>query len=420
MADETTNAREDASKNSAPQPAPSTLPAPLPPATPSLPVVAPTATPVAPAAPIPVPPAAPAPVQGDLSADIAKILESTKLPDRREVASAAKPEEKPAQFDTALGAPSPEAARAAAAAPAATAATPAANSSPETVTTVHTLKDDLQHVVHDQKISLVRAVSLEEERKHRQTVAEAPGQAANKKRVGGIIFSAVLLLLLGGGAMFGVYVVMQRQGAAPPAIVQSSILFAESSVPFSLDTLAPGDVKQTLSQARTSSQGTLGAITRIVPTITVVAEDGTPAVRPATFGEFMEGIGSHIPDDLVRALADEFFFGIHTVDENAPIFVIPVTSYDHAFAGMLKWETNMNADLSPIFTPMPSFSAAGLPQGRVFEDMVKNNYDMRALADDSGTVQLYYSFPTQHVLIIAESLYSFTEIIARLQASRQL
>ena len=48
------------------------------------------------------------------------------------------------------------------------------------------------------------------------------------------------------------------------------------------------------------------------------------------------------------------------------------------------------------------------------------NYDVRALKDDDGTIQLYYSFPTRNVLIIAESPFSFTEILSRLRADRRL
>ena len=57
---------------------------------------------------------------------------------------------------------------------------------------------------------------------------------------------------------------------------------------------------------------------------------------------------------------------------------------------------------------------------RKFEDTVMRNYDVRALKDDQGQVQLYYSFPTRNVLIIAESPYSFTEILSRLRADRRL
>jgi len=110
------------------------------------------------------------------------------------------------------------------------------------------------------------------------------------------------------------------------------------------------------------------------------------------------------------------------VDKNAPILIIPVTSHDHAFAAMLEWEKNLNADLSPLFTAVPTLKQDqnGLPVERTYEDLVMRNYDVRALKDDAGTIELYYSFPTQNILVIAESPYSFAEILSRLQAGRQL
>jgi uncharacterized protein (DUF2141 family) len=99
-----------------------------------------------------------------------------------------------------------------------------------------------------------------------------------------------------------------------------------------------------------------------------------------------------------------------------------VTSYDHAFAGMLTWEDSINTDLAPVFTAVPALTKDqnGLPVKRTFQDLVMRNYDVRALEDDNGQIQMYYSFPTQNILVLAESPYSFTEILSRLQASRQL
>jgi len=51
---------------------------------------------------------------------------------------------------------------------------------------------------------------------------------------------------------------------------------------------------------------------------------------------------------------------------------------------------------------------------------IKRNYDVRALRDDAGNIELYYSFPTQNILVIAESPYSFAEILNRLQAARKI
>lgn len=231
-----------------------------------------------------------------------------------------------------------------------------------------------------------------------------------------------MLLLLGVAALFGVYTVMQSKVAQPQTAVHSSILFAESSVALPLTGQAPDDLKRALASARNSTQGALGSITEIVPTVTTANPDGTTQIRNATFAEFMQAIGAHPPDALLRALGDTFFFGIHTVDTNAPLFVIPVSSYDRAFAGMLAWETNLNKDLAPIFTPVSEMTTDqnGLPVHRSFADAVMRNYDVRALKDDAGNIKLYYSFPTQGVLVIAESPYSFAEVLSRLQAAQAL
>ncbi|MBI2088133.1 MAG: hypothetical protein HYT78_05230 [Deltaproteobacteria bacterium] len=159
-----------------------------------------------------------------------------------------------------------------------------------------------------------------------------------------------------------------------------------------------------------------------MPVVTELGTNGAPVQRPATLKEFFKALGTHAPDDLLRALSDTYFFGIHTVDKNAPVFVIPVVSYSRAFEGMLAWESSMNADLVPLFTAVPALrrDENDLPILRTFEDTVMNNYDVRQLKDDAGEVVLYYSFPTTQLLVIAESPYSFVEILSRLQAGRRL
>lgn len=62
----------------------------------------------------------------------------------------------------------------------------------------------------------------------------------------------------------------------------------------------------------------------------------------------------------------------------------------------------------------------GIQVQRPFSDLVMRNYDVRALKDNDGVIQLYYSFPTRDLLVIAESPYTFTEILSRLQAGRRL
>lgn len=290
----------------------------------------------------------------------------------------------------------------------------------ETVSSLRTLKEDLQDIVKTKKISLVRAVALEEDKKQKRDLVVA-GTPMHSSRTRNTLLLASLFLSLGVLALLGVYTVMrgQQESVAP---LQSAIMFAEQTIPFLLNDQPFGEVKRNLAASRSFSELTLGAVARILPVTRVTSLEEIVQERPATLEEFFNALGIPAPNNLTRSLTGEFFFGTHVVDENAPLLVMLVSSYERAFAAMLAWEKTINADLSPVFTPVSAFTTNedGLLIQRPFEDLIIRNYDVRALRDDNGIIQLYYSFPTRNILIIAESTYSFTEILSRLRAERRL
>jgi len=352
--------------------------------------------------------------------DIAKILHDVKLPEHRDFrASGEAPKAQGIPLTSALdaldrpieSAPAPEAP----AAPAAQA--PSEPQSP--VAPLHTLKQDLQHIVQDQHISYVHAVALETD-KHPDLVREQMIEAPRRSYATGIIVTVCILLFVGVAALGGVFLAQAVNKAPIPQQTDTSLVFAEQSVALPFVPGSGTNLKGTLAQVRAASHASLGSITQITPAV-ASSSNATTGI-PATLSQFLTAMGAHPPDELLRALSDQFFLGLHTVDSNAPFFVIPVTDYDHAFSGMLAWEPNMNADLAPFFTPVPQFvtGSDGLPAARTFSDEVMRNYDVRALKDDSGQIVLYYSFPTRDILIIAESPYTFPEVLTRLQAQRRL
>ncbi len=379
------------------------------------PAPAPTQTP-APAVP-PVPAIEPTKntpsATGGINTDIEKILRQVKLPERRDFKGGADPTQETPEKNPAVTIKPPTEAEKAV-------ADREAHGQSAVISSVHTLKDDLQNVVKEKKISLVRAVALEQDKKKTDEDVQAEfGRADRRKRVMGILFATFLLFGLGVAALFGVYFVMLGHSATESQQL-NSLVFAEQSVALPLENATGSDLKRRIAATRQTQNGSLGSITRIVP-----LEPGTtPNAQPrlATTAEFLNAINSGAPEDVLRSVGPEFFFGLHTVDKNAPVLVIPVTNYDRAFAGMLAWENTMNADLSPAFTPVPAtiLDSNGIPSQRVFADDVMRNYDVREIKDDSGQIQLYYSFPSPNLLIIAESTYSFPELLSRLQSVRRL
>ena len=379
--------------------------------------------------------------------DFGKILGEVKLPERVVVPDKKVEPENKTAYDTSLaspfapsgatqinlsneaipkGEPAGNAASATSEAPSPKTVQTVFESAASIVAPLRTLKNDFQDIVRDKKMSLVRAAALEQDKKRRpDRMKEFDASNPRKSRVFTIVFSVILLAVLGSAAFFGIALVTREQNEGTGAPSDTSLLFAESTVPLILENLSSFDLKGLLAQARIGGTGTLGSITRILPLVSVPASETEPEMpleRAATLEEFLRALNARVSPDLMRALNPEFFFGMHTVDENAFLFVIPVLSYEHAFADMLEWEEVMNADLAPAFTTVPEtkIGESGLLEKRAFEDLIMRNYDVRALKDDQGVVQLYYSFPTREFLIISESPYSFTEILSRLRAERRL
>ena len=292
------------------------------------------------------------------------------------------------------------------------------------VTASRTLKDDLQTIVRQKKISYVRAAALEQDKKRIVVPTPQEGAAKSRRTHRTVIFlvSIVVLVGLGAAALYGVSIVAQSKSAAQKTTSYSSIIFSEQTETLPLDNTSPNPLKASIAQSFTQPIGSLGTVTRIVPTLTTTNAAGPSTVRSATLAEFSAALGIELPAQLVQGLGDSFFFGVHTVDNNAPLLVLPVTDYSLAFAGMLAWEPRMNTDLAPIFTPVPALitGSDGVPTKRLFQDDVMRNFDVRELKNDSGAVVLYYSFPTPNILVIAESPYTFTELLTRLQARGSL
>lgn len=376
------------------------------------------------------------PVKKPLREDIARVIDKIKLPERIAVKMSGEYPKPPAPLPppaTPPPAPAKEAESAAAPKPPVESVqTPpgdegAQKEAPSSVASVHTLKDDLQTIVRDKKMSLVRAVALESEKKKGQEHLAGPHSLSDKARshkIIGIAFVAMVFAALGLVAFWGVRSVLRQSADDARPTAAPSLMFAEATIAFPQETRTGVDLKRTLAAGvRSVPNISLGAVLHIVPTSSQTNASGAATEQAMGIGDFLNAMDAQATPELIRSFRGDFFLGFHqTAGKLSPVLIIPVTSYERAFAGMLAWEPFVNADLTPIFTSIPpqTVDEKGLFVERQFQDALINNYDVRFIKDDSGAAQLLYSFPTRTMLIIAESPYSFTEVLSRLRASRQL
>src|SRR3989344_3445252 len=357
------------------------------------------------------------------SPDFKQILQEVKLPERRASPKSAPPFASPSSSPQ-VGANAPEISPLQKETPV---AVQAADGEPDhsPVVSLHTMKDDIQDAVRDQQISMVRAASLEaDKRVHAApppkpiTVSAEKGKA-KKRHLFLPVSMVVLFLALGGGALYAAYFFAVQK--VTPIPTTTGIIFAEQQSALPIGAETEGALKQTLASMLASQGSGGGSILHV--TATVSGASGEPP-RKATLEEFFHALGARPPDELLRALDSDFFFGIHAADTPSTIFIVPVTAFDHAFAGMLSWEAGIDADPQPLFRQLPVYlpmiASSTIPARRTFQDYLIRNYDVRILRDDAGEIVLYYSFPTQRLLIIASSPYTFPEVLSRLQAQRKL
>jgi hypothetical protein len=110
--------------------------------------------------------------------------------------------------------------------------------------------------------------------------------------------------------------------------------------------------------------------------------------------------GTHIPNRLLRSLASDYMIGSYEYDVQSPFIILKNTFFQNAFAGMLEWEGDMGADLSPLIEisdPTVSRAAAGAAS---FSDGVISNVNVRTLKDVSGKTLLAYAFADKDTIVI--------------------
>lgn len=107
-----------------------------------------------------------------------------------------------------------------------------------------------------------------------------------------------------------------------------------------------------------------------------------------------------LPPLFSNSIGGRSSFGVtDTFRGNEPIFIIEITNFSSAFAGLLEWEERMPADLKDLLNPELSYDRGG----NVFLDTVVANNDARFLQNRLGEYVLGYSIFNRRFLILAQS-----------------
>lgn len=272
---------------------------------------------------------------------------------------------------------------------------------------VRTFTTDLADAVRTHGGSVVRVAIAEEEKRRRDYEEHSIKSKKNMALVG----AGIVLLVAGAIAMFVSYRHRQEASVVVPVVTVAP------------ESLVSADVHEKIDATGMQAVDLYGAIRRVVDEphlqegqianiVIIKSLNGTQS-RPG-IGEFLAALGTHAPDELVRALKAEYMLGTYLYDGKDNLFlVMRGSAHDYVVAGMLKWEPYLFADMAPLFAVDTHTLTKAQIDGMTFKPAVIANQDARAAFGPDGTPLLYYAFLDQNTVIIATDSKTLIQAIAK-------
>lgn len=280
---------------------------------------------------------------------------------------------------------------------------------------LRTYKDDIAQAVKEHNVSLVSAVAAEEKKRRTGPIVVETAKQGVKLYL--LALMSIFFITAGGGALWLAYELKIVGGGGVEVIDIPSHLFTEHQRAIDLPDGNRTTILNILAAEIERSVAPLNAMEQLYFTEGLATPEGSRA-RLISAEDLLGRLELHAPSSFLRALDDDFTFGIHSFGGLEPFLVLKTSSYDTAFAGMLEWEKNMSNDLAPVFGPALSTSAGILGAGS-FEDVVIQSRDARILRRGNGDIALMYAFLDRETIILTTNRNTFMEILTRMASIRQ-
>jgi len=285
--------------------------------------------------------------------------------------------------------------------------TPEQNSEEHIIPKVKTFKEDLANAVKKDNISLVKVALAENKKRERNTEIDAetsPLASKNIFLIGGSL--ALILIALGIFAFF--FFGNKKPTDSGTVTIKPDIIAVESKKGIDVDDFDAPKIFG-IAENQQTAQIPLGTIERIY------FETGTgTATSILTTEDLFTRLNTRIPSSLLRSFDPNFFFGIHSFNQDNPVLILKTEDYQTAYAGMLSWEKAMYADIGGLFFVPSTTITNATATAPIFQDRVIENKDTRILVDSAGKTLFFYSFVDPNTIVFTNNADTFREVISRL------
>lgn len=274
---------------------------------------------------------------------------------------------------------------------------------------LRTLRGDIEEVVKEGRISAVKIAVAETKRATGapDTVSNftAPRRELPWKNI--LIGATGAILIAAGGA--GLYFIFKKVSAPEPTVItvkRQTIINTESEKTLDIGNFDRTKIIALLKTEKISLPKNLSTVVGF----NFIQKTGATSTEAVITGDFLTQLQVQANTPFVRALAPDFVFGFHILGQPEPFLILKTGAYDFAYAGMLRWENYLAADLGPIFLVTTTIS--------LFEDKIIYNKDTRVLRGADGAIRLLYSFNDKNTIIITTNETTFKNLVDRLRAAK--
>ncbi|MEX0934742.1 MAG: hypothetical protein WDZ70_00245 [Candidatus Paceibacterota bacterium] len=278
---------------------------------------------------------------------------------------------------------------------------------------VHTYEDDANKALKE-KGGSVASIAVAEQKRRGERGETRPQPPTRWKKY--LVRTITIILFLGGVGVLGYLYLQSRDPGTTTQQQEQAIIFADEIQRQNVSNLTAFELRNTIESfiAEEIPEDTVREL-RLTRDIEVEEETVQVALTP---DELIARVDLERRAPLARALGDRIMITSVGSAESGSAVIADVSSYDSAFASMIRWEPNIADDLYFLLPPQKSnistSTETGTPQTG-FVDIIIENRDARVLYDENGEIMLLYSFPRTDILVISTSDSVYREVLERLE-----
>lgn len=264
---------------------------------------------------------------------------------------------------------------------------------------IHTFENDMARAtLTEQGVTVKQVIAIEKMKEDRE---ENSSPRSTKNVL--FIISGIIVLLLAIGIIGFAFFKNRVETVSVVTPSYKPIVYTDNVLLVPLDSVPENNKKRIFRTTIESLPTGMTGLIELLPTI-----NGKKATLPE-----LEEFGIAIPYTID---ATSYLVGVYISNESvSPFILLRVTSHSNAFSVMRRFEETIIDNVLGVFDFKFKTKEE---ESRVhpFYDAVANNKNIRGASTIEGDEFIFYTFPNDNTLLIAENRFLITEILDRLRS----